>query len=140
MKKILSVVCMVVVAASVLFIGGCKDEFNIPEIDYVDSLPPAVKVLSPTKDTVITGQTAVPIIIELSDDYELNSLTISIAPTKVSLAGYTETIDLSGKKEFTFTDSYTLPTTDSMTYEVNIAASDLVNNKPLPIQYFFTTK
>jgi hypothetical protein len=119
---------------------SCKDEFHIPETTYIDSLAPVLNIITPVAEEIFIGKTKVPIKIQLSDDYELSSVTVRIDPTDLSLSSFTITQDMTGLQNYDFESTYTLPTADSMTYEVNITARDFVGNSPLPIQYTFTAK
>lgn len=139
MQKITGIIVFVALIAIASMVS-CKDIINIPETAYVDSLAPVVKLISPIADDVFIGQTSIPINIELSDDYELASVTVRIDPTDITLAPFTLTRDLTGLTTYNLESTYTLPTTKSMVYEVNITALDLVGNAPLPIQYTFTAK
>jgi hypothetical protein len=139
MRKITGIIIFVSLIAISLTVG-CKDVINIPETAYIDSLAPVVKLISPISDDVFIGQTSIPIHLELSDDYELASVTVRIDPTDITLAPFTLTRDLTGLTTYNLESTYTLPTTKSMVYEVNITALDFVGNAPLPIQYTFTAK
>lgn len=139
MQKITGIIVFVALIAIASMVS-CKDIINIPETAYVDSLAPVVKLISPIADDVFIGQTSIPINIELSDDYELASVTVRIDPTDITLAPFTLTRDLTGLTTYNLESTYTLPTTKSMVYEVNITAVDFVGNAPLPIQYTFTAK
>jgi hypothetical protein len=119
MRKITGIIIFVSLIAIASMVS-CKDIINIPETAYVDSLAPVVKLISPIADDVFIGQTSIPIHLELSDDYELASVTV--------------------RTTYNLESTYTLPTTKSMVYEVNISALDFVGNAPLPIQYTFTAK
>ncbi len=137
MQKITGIVVFLALIAIASMVS-CKDIINIPETAYVDSLAPVVKLISPIADDVFIGQTSIPINIELSDDYELASVTVRIDPTDITLAPFTLKRDLTGLTTYNLESTYTLPTTKSMVYEVNITALDFVGNAPLPIQYTFT--
>jgi hypothetical protein len=137
MQKITGIIVFVALIAIASMVS-CKDIINIPETAYVDSLAPVVKLISPIADDVFIGHTSIPINIELSDDYELASVTVRIDPTDITLAPFTLTRDLTGLTTYNLESTYTLPTTKSMVYEVNITALDFVGNAPLPIQYTFT--
>jgi hypothetical protein len=137
MQKITGIIVLVALIAIASMVS-CKDIINIPETAYVDSLAPVVKLISPIADDVFIGQTSIPINIELSDDYELASVTVRIDPTDITLAPFTLTRYLTGLTTYNLESTYTLPTTKSMVYEVNITALDFVGNAPLPIQYTFT--
>ena len=137
MRKITGIIIFVSLIAIASMVS-CKDIINIPETAYVDSLAPVVKLISPIADDVFIGQTSIPIHLELSDDYELASVTVRIDPSDITLAPFTLTRDLTGLTTYNLESTYTLPTTKSMVYEVNISALDFVGNAPLPIQYTFT--
>jgi hypothetical protein len=139
MRKITGIIIFVSLIAIASMVS-CKDIINIPETAYVDSLAPVVKLISPIADDVFIGQTSIPIHLELSDDYELASVTVRIDPSDLTLAPFTLTRDLTGLTTYNLESTYTLPTTKSMVYEVNISALDFVGNAPLPIQYTFTAK
>ncbi|HBN02982.1 MAG TPA: hypothetical protein DD396_02965 [Bacteroidetes bacterium] len=139
MRKITGIIIFVSLIAIASMVS-CKDIINIPETAYVDSLAPVVKLISPIADDVFIGQTSIPIHLELSDDYELASVTVRIDPSDITLAPFTLTRDLTGLTTYNLESTYTLPTTKSMVYEVNISALDFVGNAPLPIQYTFTAK
>ncbi len=139
MQKITGIIVFVALIAIASMVS-CKDIINIPETAYVDSLAPVVKLISPIADDVFIGQTSIPIHLELSDDYELASVTVRIDPSDITLAPFTLTRDLTGLTTYNLESTYTLPTTKSMVYEVNISALDFVGNAPLPIQYTFTAK
>ena len=139
MLKITGIIIFVSLIAIASMVS-CKDIINIPETAYVDSLAPVVKLISPIADDVFIGQTSIPIHLELSDDYELASVTVRIDPSDITLAPFTLTRDLTGLTTYNLESTYTLPTTKSMVYEVNISALDFVGNAPLPIQYTFTAK
>ena len=139
MRKITGIIIFVSLIAIASMVS-CKDIINIPETAYVDSLAPVVKLISPIADDVFIGQTSIPIHLELSDDYELASVTVRIDPSDITLAPFTLTRDLTGLTTYNLESTYTLPTTKSMVYEVNITALDFVGNAPLPIQYTFTAK
>ena len=139
MQKITGIIVFVALIAIASMVS-CKDIINIPETAYVDSLAPVVKLISPITDDVFIGQTSIPIHLELSDDYELASVTVRIDPSDITLASFILTRDLTGLTTYNLESTYTLPTTKSMVYEVNITALDFVGNAPLPIQYTFTAK
>ena len=139
MRKITGIIIFVSLIAIASMVS-CKDIINIPETAYVDSLAPVVKLISPIADDVFIGQTSIPIHLELSDDYELASVTVRIDPSDITLPPFTLTRDLTGLTTYNLESTYTLPTTKSMVYEVNISALDFVGNAPLPIQYTFTAK
>ena len=139
MRKITGIIIFVSLIAIASMVS-CKDIINIPETAYVDSLAPVVKLISPIADDVFIGQTSIPIHLELSDDYELASVTVRIDPSDITLAPFTLTRDLTGLTTYNLESTYTLPTSRSMVYEVNITALDFVGNAPLPIQYTFTAK
>ncbi len=139
MRKITGIIIFVSLIAIASMVS-CKDIINIPETAYVDSLASVVKLISPIADDVFIGQTSIPIHLELSDDYELASVTVRIDPSDITLAPFTLTRDLTGLTTYNLESTYTLPTTKSMVYEVNISALDFVGNAPLPIQYTFTAK
>ena len=139
MRKITGIIIFVSLIAIASMVS-CKDIINIPETAYVDSLAPVVKLISPIADDVFIGQTSIPIHLELSDDYELASVTVRIDPSDITLAPFTLTRDLTGLTTYNLESTYTLPTSKSMVYEVNITALDFVGNAPLPIQYTFTAK
>lgn len=139
MRKITGIIIFVSLIAISLTVG-CKDVINIPETAYIDSLAPVVKLISPISDDVFIGQTSIPIHLGLSDDYELASVTVRIDPSDITLAPFILTRDLNGLTTYNLESTYTLPTSKSMVYEVNITALDFVGNAPLPIQYTFTAK
>ena len=139
MRKITGIIVFVALIAIASMVS-CKDIINIPETAYVDSLAPVVKLISPISDDVFIGQTSIPIHLELSDDYELASVTVRIDPSDITLAPFILTRDLTGLTTYNLESTYTLPTSKSMVYEVNITALDFVGNAPLPIQYTFTAK
>lgn len=139
MRKITGIIIFVSLIAIASMVS-CKDIINIPETAYVDSLAPVVKLISPIADDVFIGQTSIPIHLELSDDYELASVTVRIDPSDITLAPFTLTREITGLTTYNLESTYTLPTTKSMVYEVNISALDFVGNAPLPIQYTFTAK
>ena len=139
MQKITGIIVFVALIAIASMVS-CKDIINIPETAYVDSLAPVVKLISPIADDVFIGQTSIPIHLELSDDYELASVTVRIDPSDITLASFILTRDLTGLTTYNLESTYTLPTSKSMVYEVNITALDFVGNAPLPIQYTFTAK
>ncbi len=139
MRKITGIIVFVALIAIASMVS-CKDIINIPETAYVDSLAPVVKLISPIADDVFIGQTSIPIHLELSDDYELASVTVRIDPSDITLAPFILTRDLTGLTTYNLESTYTLPTSKSMVYEVNITALDFVGNAPLPIQYTFTAK
>ena len=139
MQKITGIIVFIALIA-VASIVSCKDIINIPETAYVDSLAPVVKIISPIADDIFIGQTCIPIHLELGDDFELASVTVRIDPSDITLAPFILTLDLTGLTTYNLESTYTLPTTKSMVYEVNISALDFVGNAPLPIQYTFTAK
>jgi hypothetical protein len=139
MKKTIGIALFLGVALMIVH-SGCKDEFNIPETVYIDSLPPTLTVMTPQANQVFSNVTSVPIRIELSDDYELNTINIRIDPSDFNLPSYSLSQDISGLKTTVFETTYTLPTTDSMTYELNVKVTDVVDNTSLPTQFSFTAK
>jgi len=87
MQKITGIIVFVALIAIASMVS-CKDIINIPETAYVDSLAPVVKLISPIADDVFIGQTSIPIHLELSDYYELASVTVRIAPSDMTLAPF----------------------------------------------------
>jgi hypothetical protein len=134
MKKIL-----MITAILSLGITSCKDEINIPEYGgYVDGDSPVIEALSPTKDDTLDATEVVNFVIRITDDYEIAKVSVRLIPDDLSLTGFEEEVELSDSL-YTYTKNFTLPTTDSMRYEVNVRAEDLVGNS-LNEVYFFTAK
>ena len=135
MKKLL-----VLTAILALGITACKDEINLPDYGgYVDGDSPIIEPVSPAKDATLDAAQQVNFEIRVTDDYELAKVNIRLIPEDITLTGFDEEIVLSDSSTYTFVKNFTLPTTDSMRYEVNIRAEDLVGNS-LNEVYFFTAK
>jgi hypothetical protein len=77
-------------------------------------------------------------VIRITDDYEIAKVNVRLIPEDLSLTGFDEEVEISDSL-YTYTKNFTLPTTDSMKYEVNVRAEDLVGNS-LNEVYFFTAK
>lgn len=135
MKKI-----VLFIAVLSLGITACKDDINLPEYDgYVDGDSPSIEAVSPTKDTTLDATEVVNFVIRITDDYEIAKVNVRlIIPEDLSLTGFDEEVEISDSL-YTYTKNFTLPTTDSMKYEVNVRAEDLVGNS-LNEVYFFTAK
>ena len=134
MKKI-----VLLFAVLTLGITACKDEINLPEYDgYVDGASPTIEALSPSKDTTLDATEVVNFVIRITDDYEIAKVNVRLIPEDLSLTGFDEEVEISDSL-YTYTKNFTLPTTDSMRYEVNVRAEDLVGNS-LNEVYFFTAK
>ena len=135
MKKI-----VLLIAILSLGITACKDEINLPEYDgYVDGDSPMIEAVSPTKDTTLDATEVVNFVIRITDDYEIAKVNVRlIIPEDLSLTGFDEEVEISDSL-YTYTKNFTLPTTDSMRYEVNVRAEDLVGNSRNEV-YFFTAK
>jgi hypothetical protein len=131
------------ILSAILAIGisGCKDEINLPEYGgYVDGDSPIIVPLSPAKDASIDATQQVNFEINITDDYQLAKISVRLIPDDISLTGFDEEIILNDSvSSYTFTKDFTLPTADSMRYEVNVRAEDLVGNS-LNEVYFFTAK
>ena len=135
MKKI-----VLLIAVLSLGITACNDDINLPEYDgYVDGDSPSIEAVSPTKDTTLDATEVVNFVIRITDDYEIAKVNVRlIIPEDLSLTGFDEEVEISDSL-YTYTKNFTLPTTDSMKYEVNVRAEDLVGNS-LNEVYFFTAK
>jgi hypothetical protein len=135
MKKI-----VLLIAVLSLGITACNDDINLPEYDgYVDGDSPSIEAVSPTKDTTLDATEVVNFVIRITDDYEIAKVNVRlIIPEDLSLTGFDEEVEISDSL-YTYTKNFTLPTTDSMRYEVNVRAEDLVGNSRNEV-YFFTAK
>jgi hypothetical protein len=134
MKKI-----VLFIAVLSLGITACKDDINLPEYDgYVDGDSPSIEAVSPAKDTTLDATEVVNFVIRITDDYEIAKVNVRLIPEDLSLTGFDEEVEISDSL-YTYTKNFTLPTTDSMKYEVNVRAEDLVGNS-LNEVYFFTAK
>jgi hypothetical protein len=134
MKKMLALGLMIFALVS------CKDELNIPQSDsYVDGKAPVYTIISPAKNAVFTGQTTIPIHITVTDDYEIEDFEFDIRDQAGALQGLNFTKESIGDTIFEYQADYTLPTTDSTTYEVYINVTDLVGNNDNTV-YFITAK
>ena len=123
-----------------VLIFGCRDEINIPESSsYVDGEAPMFNLITPQKNQVFVNQINIPIQIECTDDYELKYFKFELYPETPGYDTIRFETQLSDTAAYTYNANYTVPTTDSTTYEVYIEASDLVGNVDNEV-YFITTK
>jgi hypothetical protein len=130
-----------VLLTAVLSLGitACKDEINLPEYDgYTDGDSPTIEAVSPSKDATLDATEVVNFVIRIRDDYEIAKVSVRLIPDDLSLTGFDEEVEISDSL-YTYTKNFTLPTTDSMGYEVNVRAEDLVGNS-LYEEYSFTAK
>jgi len=119
---------------------GCRDEFNIPETSsFEDGESPVFNLITPTRDQVFVNQINIPIQIECTDDFELKHFRFELYPETPGFDSLRFEIDLADTTAFTYNANYAVPTTDSITYEVYVEATDLVGNTDNEL-YFITTK
>lgn len=120
-------------------VTSCKDEINLPEYGgYVDGDSPTIEILSPREDAVLDASKDVNFAVRVRDDFEVSEITVRLIPGDISFTGFEEVVEASDTL-YTYTKNFTLPTTDSMQYEVNISATDFVGNSQDKV-YFFTAK
>lgn len=131
MKKILvALVCIVALI-------GCKDEKNLPEYNsYVDSTPPSIEIVTPLDNQEFTGTNIIDLQYNLRDDYKLASFSLRIIPSDIDLSEFSDEIQIDDSI-YTYSNQYTLPSSDPMTYEVNISAQDSLGFGTNKV-YFFT--
>jgi hypothetical protein len=119
---------------------SCRDELNLPEYTPIveDAADPSIAALSPTDGEIITGATTVPVKINFSDDLALSQVQVQIVPVNFSDPGLSMTINTS-EKTYTVDTTYTIPSSDSIVYDVLLIASDEASNV-VNQAYQFTTK
>ena len=133
MKKI------VIVFSLAFLVIGCKDEFNLPIYNTIeDTESPTISIISPVKDQTYSGLNQIPVQINFSDDYELEEIQFQLSPINFASPSFTVT-KMAGTKNFSLDTFYTVPSTDSITYDVLIVVNDLANNHTTE-SYQFTTK
>ena len=130
---------LLLVTLFTLGITACKDEINLPEYGgYVDGDSPVIEALSPTQNATIDASKTANFVIRVTDDYEVAKVIVRLIPGDITLTGFEEEVEVSDSI-YTYTKNFTLPTTDSMRYEVNVSALDFVGNS-IDEVYFFTAK
>ncbi len=122
-----------------MILFSCKDEFNIPEYDSVeDNENPSYSIESPIEDSVYLSKGQLPIKITFTDNYELNEVQFQMVPNNFNDNGFSFS-KVIGDSTFTLDTVYTIPSTDSISYDVLIIAGDLVDNI-VSETYTFVTK
>ncbi len=133
MQKILAVFIVL------FLVVACKDVINLPEYDtFEDNEDPIIVITSPQKNETYSGLSQIPITVEFSDNYQLDGIRFQMSPTNVAAPSinFTTAVNDSTYSIDTF---YTVPSTDSITYNVLIIANDIVNNITTEA-YTFNTK
>ena len=123
MKKILILCCFAIA------VWSCKDEFNIPESNsYVDGTAPEITIISPEDNGVYSRSSSVPLHIEITDDYSVETFNITITQQDSLypiLDFNEENID---SNAYSYSEDFTFPTSGSSVFEIYINSTDLVGN------------
>ena len=125
--------------AMVCLMCSCTDEFNLPEYEGIDdNESPEIELISPLENAKITGTTEINIQVNFSDDYQLNEISYQLAPLNFNDPGlsFSKTVTDS---MFSIDTTYTIPSSDSIQYDVLIIANDLLENV-VTKSYQFTSK
>jgi len=131
MKKIAIVFSLAVIAI------GCKDDFNLP-VTIEDTENPTISIISPVKNQTYSGLTQIPVQVNFNDDYQLDEVQFQLSPINFASPSFSIT-KKAGEKSFSIDTIYTVPSTDSIVYDVLIVVNDAVNNIATE-SYQFTTK
>ncbi len=133
MKKI------AIVFSLAILVFGCKDEFNLPDYGTIeDTENPTISIISPVKNQTYSGLTQIPIQVNFNDDYQLDEVQFQLSPINFASPSFSIT-KKAGEKSFSIDTIYTVPSTDSIVYDVLIVVNDAVNNISTE-SYQFTTK
>jgi hypothetical protein len=119
---------------------GCKDDFNLPEYTtpIEDTEKPTLMILSPEKNKTYSGLTQLPIQIDVMDNEEVDEIQFQLTPVNFSSSSFSA-IKKVADKSYRLDTFYTIPSKDSIVYDVLIVASDKYKNITTE-SYQFTTK
>ena len=133
MKKI------AIVFSVLFFCFGCKDEINLPEYNSIeDNESPVISLISPTKEATYSGQTQLPIRVDFTDNYEVDEVQFQLSPINFASPTFKVTKKINATS-YSLDTFYTVPSTDSIKYDVLVIVNDGVNNITTE-SYKFTTK
>lgn len=124
----------------VLVLSSCKDEINLPVYGTIDdTASPVISIITPTPNEVITGSsTQIPFQVQFRDDYRVNEIQVQIVPRNFATGTMSFTLDVQDSI-YNLDTLYTIPSSDSLVYDVLLVADDLLGNVT-PESYEFTTK
>lgn len=133
MKKI------AIVFSALTFCFGCKDELNLPEYNNVeDTESPVITLVSPTKEATYSRQMQLPIRVDFTDNFEVDEVQFQLSPINFASPTFTVTKKVNATA-YSLDTFYTVPSTDSIKYDVLVIVNDGVNNIATE-SYQFTTK
>jgi len=130
---------MLIVFSMIFFVVACKDELNIPDYGGIeDTETPTISIISPIKDSTYLGLTEIPIKIDFMDDYQLSEIQVQLIQNNFIDTGLSFILSMTDSN-YSLDTFYNIPSTDSISYDVVIIASDLDDNI-VTESYNFATK